>query len=43
MKKPFLWEFTEKSSLSNAQSGGEERPFTASLAEENDHALVKFT
>ena len=42
MKGPFLWEFVKESPLSDAQSGGQEKPFTASLAEENAHAVVRF-
>lgn len=39
---PFLWKFLSKSVSSTSNSGGEERPHTASLAEESRHMIVEF-
>lgn len=40
-RKPFLWSFVKKVSKNSSSSDGQERPFTASLAEENRHNLIE--
>ena len=41
LNTPFLWTFVKPVEDNNAQSGGEERPFTKTVAEENSPNFVK--
>jgi len=43
MKTPFLWSKVSESPKLNAASGGEEKPLTASVAEEAKNAIAEFT
>lgn len=43
IKTPFLWNFISDAPTSKSSSGGQERPVTGSLAEENRHALAEFS
>ena len=38
--RPFLWNYVETVEISNTQSGGQERPFTKTVAEENNPSFV---
>lgn len=43
MKTPFLWNFVSDAPKSKSVSSGQERERTASLAEENRHAIAEFS
>ena len=43
MSKPFLWNYITSVKQSPKSSGGEERPLTASVNEENSPCLIEFS
>ena len=40
--QPFLWNFVQINKENISQSGGQERPLTATVSEENSPCMTKF-